>query len=76
MRSAPADAWPTLAQVVQELRVQHGRLHKVVTRLPAELLDQPARDDAAHTVRFRILHAFHDEACHSGEMWLLRKMQG
>ena len=24
--------------------------------------------------RTRILHALHDEACHSGEIWLLRKL--
>ena len=26
------------------------------------------------TVRRKIVHAIHDEACHSGEIWLLRKM--
>jgi hypothetical protein len=27
-----------------------------------------------HTARYAIIHALHDEACHSGEIWLLRKM--
>lgn len=71
-----ADAWPTLQEVVQQLRVQHGRLHSAIQNIAAERLDQPAADDATVSVRFRIMHGFHDEACHSGEIWLLRKMQG
>ena len=27
------------------------------------------------SVRNLIIHALHDEACHAGEIWLLRKMQ-
>ncbi len=71
----PQDAWPTLSEVVEQLRLQHGRLHGAIKNIPAERLDQPAADDATVSVRFRIMHGIHDEACHSGEIWLLRKMQ-
>jgi len=41
----------------------------------AKQLDQPAAGHPDDTVRYAILHALHDEACHSGEMHLLRKLQ-
>lgn len=71
----PADRWPKLEDVVHELQLQHGRMHKVLGNLTPEDLDLPARNRPDVTVRERIVHALHDEACHSGEIWLLRKMQ-
>ncbi|MCA9072590.1 MAG: DinB family protein [Planctomycetaceae bacterium] len=72
----PNVAWPTLDEVIQELQLQHGRMHKLLQNLTAEDFDNPARNRPDITVRHRILHALHDEACHSGEIWLLRKLQG
>ncbi len=72
----PADRWPTLEDVVHELQLQHGRMHKLLQNLNPEYLDNPARNRPDVTVRERILHALHDEASHSGETWLLRKLQG
>jgi hypothetical protein len=72
----PADRWPTLKEVVRELQIQHGRMHRLIENLSADVLDNPARNRPDVTVRHRILHALHDEACHSGEIWLLRKLQG
>lgn len=74
--TVPADRWPSLQEVKEQLQVQHGRLRKTLTHLNPELLDQPARDDASNSVRFRIMHGFQDEASHAGEIWLLRKLQG
>ena len=73
--SVPADRWPPLEQVVQELRVQHGRIRKIVSNLSDEELASPSFHAPEQTVRYRIVHALHDEACHSGEIWLLRKLQ-
>jgi hypothetical protein len=72
----PADRWPALKEVVRELQIQHGRMHRLIENLSADVLDNPARNRPDVTVRHRILHALHDEACHSGEIWLLRKLQG
>jgi hypothetical protein len=72
----PAERWPSLEEVVRELQLQHGRMHKLLQNLAAEDFDLPARNRPDVTVRHRILHALHDEASHSGEIWLVRKLQG
>ena len=69
-----SDQWPTLAQVVSHLIEQHGRLRQLVERLTEEQLSSPVPGDSNRTVRYAIVHGLHDEACHSGEIWLLRKM--
>lgn len=70
----PADRWPPLETVVHELRVQHGRVRRLIEGLPEERLASPALGRPDRTPRYLILHALHDEACHSGEIGLLRKM--
>lgn len=69
-----ASRWPALDVVVQELRNQKTRIQQLISNLSEAQLDQPAANKPEQTVRFRIMHALHDEACHSGEIWLLRKM--
>ena len=66
--------WPSLAQVIAQLTEQHVRLRQMIETLSDEQLARqlPGRGD--HTARYAILHGLHDEACHSGEIWLLRKM--
>jgi len=71
----PAGRWPTLAEVIRRLQDQHDRMSRIIGELSDEQLDQPADGHPDHTVRYAILHALHDEACHSGEMHLLRKLQ-
>jgi hypothetical protein len=68
-----AGAWPQLADVVARLRNQHGRLRQAVQALSDEALSRPT-PGRGRPVRYYILHALHDEACHGGEIWLLRKM--
>ena len=71
----PGERWPTLAEVVEALRSQHQRLRAIVAALDAEQLAAPPSGSEQGSVRHRIVHAFHDEANHGGEIWLLRKMQ-
>lgn len=63
----PASQWPPLGDVIAELQSQHDRLRS--------LLSEISEKELAGPVRQHIVHALHDEACHSGEMWLLRKLQ-
>ena len=73
--SIPADGWPTLAEVVTRLREQQERMTSLVKGLSVEALSEPAADHPDVSIRFAILHALHDEACHCGEIHLLRKLQ-
>ena len=65
--------WPAAADVVSELREQQLRFAPMLQGMTAEQLDKPMPNGGG-TVRHSILHGLHDEACHQGEMWLLRKM--
>jgi len=75
----PAERWPELEEVVDLLRRQHGRLRDALSELTeAQLsasLQLPGSGWDGAPVRRLILHAFHDEACHGGEIWLLRKLR-
>ena len=66
--------WPPLAQVVAQLTEQHVRLRQVIEGLSDEQLSRPLPGRGNHTARYAIVHGLHDEACHSGEIWLLRKL--
>ncbi len=69
-----SDRWPPLAQVVAQLTEQHLRLRQMIGGLNDERLSSPVPGKGNRTVRSAILHGLHDEACHSGEIWLLRKL--
>jgi hypothetical protein len=77
-KSAPAQIesyrWPPLAQVVNHLTEQYARVRRVLEGLGEEQLSRPLPGRGNRTARYAILHALHDEACHSGEIWLLRKL--
>jgi hypothetical protein len=78
-QSVPADRWPPLPDVVDRLREQHSRIRTALSELTEGKLSTPLRLpnsgwDGAPARRL-LVHAFHDEACHSGEIWLLRKMK-
>ncbi len=70
-----ADRWPLLPEVAIQLRKQHARLRSLFSSLSDEQLTARPAGRRDRTVRYYIVHALHDEACHSGEIWLLRKMQ-
>jgi hypothetical protein len=71
----PADRWPPLAEVIAALSEQHKRMRQTIGGLTPEELDQPSVRNPTKAVRFEILHALHDEACHCGEIHLLRKLR-
>lgn len=66
--------WPPLETVVAALTTQHERLRGIIESLTAEQLDAPEPGNPSHPVRYGILHGLHDEARHSGEISLLRKL--
>jgi hypothetical protein len=74
----PTDAWPNTAMVADQLRRQYARLRAAFADLSPEALDRPLDLPVypwhGRPTRFIILHGLHDEACHAGEMWLLRKL--
>jgi DinB superfamily len=70
-----ADSWPQLVEVIAALREQHERMRRIVGGLTGAELDQPSVRNPAKAVRYEILHALHDEACHCGEIHLLRKLR-
>jgi hypothetical protein len=77
-KSQPATVkqWPKLAEVKARLIEQGEQLAKLIAGLSEEQLIQPAGDPArGRNLRYSILHGFHDEAGHQGEMWLLKKLQ-
>lgn len=70
-----ADRWPALAEVIAALEAQQQRMASLIGGLSEEALDRPAGGNPKRTVRSAIVHALHDEACHSGEMYLLAKIK-
>ncbi len=69
-----AERWPPLAEIVEHLREQYARWRQVFRELSPEQLQAPNHKHPRQTIGRAIVHALHDEACHSGEIWLLRKM--
>jgi len=74
--SAPGNVteWPSLASVMEALQAQLGRLQDVIRTASTERMDQVIDADRNRTLRYSILHGLHDEACHSGEIQLLKKL--
>lgn len=66
------EAWPSLAEVKSALAAQHKRLLSAMAAVSEEQLQASVNGRPAG---WWIAHGIHDEACHSGEMWLLLKMQ-
>jgi|SRR5579864_1618468 len=69
-----ADRWPALSVVVTELEEQHRRLRDVIGMLSDEQIARQSSSNSNRTVRSSIIHGLHDEACHTGEMLLLKKL--
>lgn len=74
--SVPADRWPRLDVVVGRLVDQHRRLRQALRAATEDRLAAPTADDPGRTARLSVIHGLHDEACHSGEVLLLRKLRG
>jgi len=75
--STPATVtdWPTVAEVVAQLTAQRTRLFAFIEPLTTEQLNTVVGDPPrSRTLGGTILHALHDEACHQGEIHLLKKL--
>lgn len=72
--TVPAGAWPQLAEVVGQLREQWVRLRAAIEPLTPGELSRQVDPASARTLRYSIVHGLHDEACHQGEIHLLRKL--
>jgi hypothetical protein len=66
--------WPTLAEVTALLSDQLKRLTDIIVTLRQERMDQVIDAAKNRTLRYSILHGLHDEAVHSGEIYLLKKL--
>jgi hypothetical protein len=66
--------WPSRQEVVRLLQEQLERYLAALERTPAESLALPTAAAARRSLAGRLLHGLHDEACHSGEMYLLLKL--
>jgi len=72
---AQTRTWPAKALVLSLLRAQHKRILEELSRITDEQLEQVISRTSGATLGSFIVHGFHDEANHQGEMWLLLKMQ-
>ena len=76
-KSLPAavKSWPPLESVVAALRQQLDTVLKGIEPLSADQLGKNIGDAAKpRTLRYSILHGFHDEAGHQGELYTLKKL--
>ena len=58
----PPDGWPQLANVVDELKKQRGRLRELYAGLSESDLSAEAAHKPQRTVRYMILHGLYDAA--------------
>ena len=73
-RPTPETKYPPLAEVVAKLTDQLARVTNLVQTLDEARLSQIVDPARGRTLRFCILHGWHDEANHQGEIWLLKKL--
>jgi hypothetical protein len=66
-------AWPTLKEVRANLIEQRDRLLAAIEGADDAQLNSIV-DPPGRPLRFTIVHGFHDEANHQGEIWLLKKL--
>ncbi len=71
----PPGRWPLLKEIITQLETQHGRLRRLLGGLTGEQPDRPSAGNPDRTVRYAVVHALHNEACHSGEAYLLLKLR-
>jgi hypothetical protein len=73
-RPTPDTQFPPLSEVVAKLTDQLTRVTNLVQSLDESRLPQIVDPARGRTLRFCILHGWHDEANHQGEIWLLKKL--
>jgi hypothetical protein len=70
--------WPAKRELLDLLQAQLARILGLLPSIPDDALDRPpphAHPGDTRTLGHCILHGWHDEARHQGEMYLLLKMQ-
>ena len=72
--AVPRDAWPPLSDVVERLKEQLTRLRATIEQMTPEQLNRVVDANRNRTLRYSIVHGLHDEACHQGEILLLKKL--
>ena len=73
---AAVKSWPAIESVVAALRSQLQFVTDKLQTLSPEDLNRNLSPDPAkpRTLRYSILHGFHDEAGHQGELYTLKKL--
>ncbi len=67
--------WPSRDEVRSQLHDQLARVIDLLSSASADALTKIAHPDRGpQTIAARIIHGFHDEAKHSGEMYLIFKL--
>jgi hypothetical protein len=76
-RPAMITDWPPVAEVCRLLESQLGRVQELLTSNAEEIFQQPNRevDFTGWQLLPGMIHGWHDEARHHGEMYLLLKLQ-
>ena len=68
------ESWPRLDEVTSQLIDQYRRVSGLIQKLNEDHLKTIVDPTKGKTLRYNIIHAFHDEANHQGEIWLLKKL--
>lgn len=75
--SKPAEvkAWPSMSDVHAQLLSQRERLVNFLSEIDSSALDETVGEPPNQQPRRGVIvHGLHDEACHQGEIYLLRKL--
>src|SRR5687768_2767810 len=72
---AMTKSWPGKAELARQLATQHARVRQLVSALSDKDLARVLSPRSGSTPARLIIHGFHDEANHQGEMYLLLKMR-
>jgi hypothetical protein len=67
--------WPRREDVARRLAEQLSRILALIDELPAERLSSGAGAANRRSLLASLIHAWHDEAKHQGEMYLLLKLR-
>jgi len=77
-KSKPAtiSKWPSLDDVLIKLRDQQTRFNTALLSVPDDRLGVIVNDVRNWTLRQSVVYGLNDEAAHTGEIYLLKKLSG
>jgi len=73
-KPATVSSWPTLDEVILKLKDQQARYKTAMDSVPDEHLDKISNEARNWTLRQSIVYGLNDEAAHTGEIFLLKKI--